>query len=555
MKYIVLLLILLNCAFAFEVKVTVEPEMPVKDETFRVIFDVSSEKGGTPVISFDPFGAEVIDKVNLGSTTRTTYINGKLSTDRKVSIAYDLSSKQLGSIYLRDIRVELNGETKKVPTIRKTVLKEPRRARDIFALAQVDKTEAFVNESIIVRYYLYNKVSVTTTDIIKFPDLDKFMKRFHQEKLRPERVRYNGQLYMRRVIYTAQLFANEPGKYKLDPIKMSVNYSRSRDPFDSLGFGGGFARQRKLTVQSKQVEVKIKQLPIDNVPSNFTGLVGKHDISMEFNKSKFVVNEPIEIKLKISGSGALELFEAPEILNFPQVEQFEVTSDLQISPTFTASKSFDYTYLGRDNYSSEKRDLELSYFDPEKLEFINVKLPIPALKIAGGSFQNKSRNEPAIDNESKDKNDDVLANKTLENVKKFDYYSPVYKLVNTYKYNSRYVAAFIGLIALLILLIRFREDIRLIFQKEDIGDDFFSRILQSGISYGDLYILSEMLGSEQDIDARIKNSILNKDQKRYLSELLTKLDKGYKNKKTSLIKVNKKIIKSIQSKIMEEDEY
>lgn len=553
MKQVLLLLLIYTFSvFALEVKVSVEPDSPVKDEPFRVIFEVSSEKGGTPIISFDPFGAEVIEKVNLGSTTRTTYINGKLSTDRKVTIAYDMMPKQLGSIYIRSIKVSMNGETKEVPTVRKTVLSEPRRARDIFALAEVDKTEAFVNEAILVRYYLYNRVNVSTTDIIKFPDLNKFMKRFHQEKLRPERIRYNGQLYMRRIIYTAQVFANKAGDYKIDPIKMSVNYSRSRDPFDSLGFGGGFGRQRKLTVVSKPIDVKIKQLPIENVPTNFTGLVGKHNFSLEFNKSKFVVNEPIEIKLKVSGDGALELFEAPRILTSPEVEQFEVTSDLQINPNFSANKNFDYTYLGRQNLETPKREIKLSYFDPEKLQFTEVSLPIPALKIAGGSFQNKT----VAKDEDKGRKQVISAvdNDGLNDKPSFDYYTPIYNTVNTYKYNSKYIAIILSVIALIILFLRFKEEISSLLKKEIDESDFFNRVVSEGMSYGDLYLLSEMLGTDHDINSRIDNSKLSNDQKKYLMNLLIKLEKTYKNKKTKTIKVDKRKIREIKDRIMGSDE-
>ena len=64
---------------------------------------------------------------------------------------------------------------------------------------------AFVGESILVRYYLYNRVTVNTTDIKKFPKLNKFLKRYHQERMVAEKVRYNGEIYTRRVLYTAQL--------------------------------------------------------------------------------------------------------------------------------------------------------------------------------------------------------------------------------------------------------------------------------------------------------------------------------------------------------------
>ena len=87
-KILILILLNISVLFAFEVDIKTDPDMPVKDEAFRLIFEITSEKGGEPIISFDPLGAEVTEKINLGTSTRTTLINGKLSTSRKVSIAY-----------------------------------------------------------------------------------------------------------------------------------------------------------------------------------------------------------------------------------------------------------------------------------------------------------------------------------------------------------------------------------------------------------------------------------------------------------------------------------
>lgn len=553
-KILILILLNISVLFAFEVDIKTDPDMPVKDEAFRLIFEITSEKGGEPIISFDPLGAEVTEKINLGTSTRTTLINGKLSTSRKVSVAYIMQPQQIGSVFIRNIKVDLNGETKKIDTIRKTVLSEPRRARDIFALAEVDKTEAFVNESILVRYYLYNKVSVTATDIVKFPDLDKFMKRFHQEKLRPERVRYNGEIYLRRIIYTAQVFANQPGEYKIDPIKMSVSYTKSRDPFDSLGFGGGFARQSKLSVTSKPIEIKIKQLPIDNVPKNFTGLVGKHDFKLKFNKSRFVVNEPIEVKLEVSGAGALELFEAPRVLTDPSIESFEVTSDLQLNADFKASKSFEYTYLGRDNYTSEASKLGFSYFDPESLSFKEVLLDIPAIKIAGTAASGKKKQGENKLGAASENNPNAQNNGNLVPVEQFDYYTPLYNLHNTYQYNSKYIALVFIIIALLVLFIKFKDDIAGLFKEEE-THDLFSRIMKEGISYGDLYLLSELLGKDQDIKSRIQKSELPSKHKTYLLELLNKFDKSYKSNKNKVLKTNKGIIKDIKKYLSGDNEF
>ena len=140
----------------------------------------------------------------------------------------------------------------------------------------------------------------------------------------PERVSHEGKLYTRRVLYTAQLYAQSPGVYKIDPITLGVSYNaRSRNSLNNFGFGFNLGRLKTKSLRSKVVEVTVKALPIDGVPPSFTGLVGKHEFSLKVNKNKFITNEPIEVSLAVRGEGALELLEAPPILSSPSIEEFE----------------------------------------------------------------------------------------------------------------------------------------------------------------------------------------------------------------------------------------
>jgi len=295
MKYILLLLLFISSiAYGDEVQISYEPKDPVLGESLNVTFQVITKDGTDPVITFNPQGLEVQSKQETGVSTKTTYMNGRLTVERSISIVYEMIPNRVGSVYLTDINVDINGKTLKHKTIRMNVLRQARRAKDIMAVAVVDKDSAFVGESILVRYYLYNKISVTSTDIKKFPKLDKFLKRFHQEQMRAERIQVGNDIYTRRIIYTAQLFAEKPGVYKIDPITLNVQYSERSSRYNSFGFG--MQKQKSRTISSKPIEMTIKQLPLDNIPPDFTGLVGKHDFKLSLNKNKFVVNEPIEIK-------------------------------------------------------------------------------------------------------------------------------------------------------------------------------------------------------------------------------------------------------------------
>ena len=82
------------------------------------------------------------------------------------------------------------------------------------------------------------------------------------------------------------------------------------------GFGFGNQRFKNKDLSSPMVEIEVLPLPTEGVPSSFTGLVGEHEFNLSVPKTKYLVNEPIEIKLEVKGKGALENLDAPAIFCF-----------------------------------------------------------------------------------------------------------------------------------------------------------------------------------------------------------------------------------------------
>ncbi len=146
------------------------------------------------------------------------------------------------------------------------------------------------------------------------------------------------------------------GEYKIDPIYLSVRYSASggNSPFDSFGFGSRYGRSKTANISSQPKKITVKALPLANVPPSFSGLVGEHSFNLELNKSRFVVNEPIELKLKVTGPGALELYEAPKIFNNSAIEEFETTSDLVIKGELFSGQDIPL-YLFREGRNRDKK--------------------------------------------------------------------------------------------------------------------------------------------------------------------------------------------------------
>lgn len=384
MKCIILLLLsVLSWKLAAdELKIELNPAKPVQGEVFQAYLRIFTDKSDEPNITFSPSGLEVVGKVNQGISTRTIYANGKLSVTRELTFVYDFVANRTGTSYLRDINVQIGSKTLRHPNLAITVLKEPEVMADVFVMADVPKKWLYVGEGVTVRYYLYSKVPVSNLDVKKYPKLNHFLKRFLQEPERSERVSVDGQVYLRTQIYAAKLFPEKTGELKVDSLSLSATYpsSGSNDPFGAFGLGREFKTRNLI---SEVIKIDVKPVPAP-VPADFTGLVGNHEFSLQAAQTKLIVNEPLEIKLTVSGVGALENLEAPVLLKNQALEEFETNGELKITDANLATKVFDYTFLAKSNISLPVQELSLSYFDPVSEKYIPVQLKIPEVVVAGG---------------------------------------------------------------------------------------------------------------------------------------------------------------------------
>ena len=383
MRFLVALILMLSSfAFADEVKIELNPQKPVAGEVFQAYFRIFTDSDEEPAINFSPSNVEVVGKSNQGISTRTIYANGKLTVTREITVVYELVSAKPGQAALRDVTVQVGSKSIRHPSLSLTVLKEAQQAGEIFVMADVPKKTLYLGEGIVARYYLYRKVDVNSIDIKKYPKLNNFLKRFLQEPERPERVSVDGQLYVRTQIYAAKLFPEKVGELKVDPLQLSATYSSSNvnDPFGAFGMNRDF---KSKTFTSETIKIEVRPLP-EPVPAHFTGLVGPHEFNAQFGQSKLIVNEPLEVKLTVSGVGALENLEAPDLIKNPALEEFETNGDLKIADADHATKTFDYTFLAKENLKLPAKDIQLSYFDPNSAKYISTQISIPEIVVAGG---------------------------------------------------------------------------------------------------------------------------------------------------------------------------
>lgn len=400
MKILLLLTLFYTSAlWADSMKVSLSTKRPVIGEEFSLRFEIDTQSSVEPDITFTPYNVEVLGKSSNGLSIRTTVINGKFTTKRTMGYVYRLIVPKPGTFRINEIKVKIGNETLTRPNITGSALKEALKPKPLFALAIPSKTEVYKGEGITVDYYLYFKLPVRGIEIEKFPKLNKFIKRFRNPTEKIERVEYRGELFQRIKKYSARIYPQKVGKLYIDPITLRAVYQDNRSGVSILGMG----RMKQRSLHSPKVEINVLPLPAENVPANFTGLVGEHKVRLELANTKFLVNEAIEARVVVEGEGELENLAPFKIYDNKYLESFDIKENVEEIDDERAKKIFDYTFLGRRKVKIPAYDYKYSFFDPESKTYKQGVLKLPALTIEGtakNSAYSGGRNKPSTVNTS-----------------------------------------------------------------------------------------------------------------------------------------------------------
>lgn len=393
----ILIMLISHIAWADEVLVEVSPKNPILGESFDVVFKVKTNDREEPYISFTPYGVSVLGKRSQGLSISTVVINGKFTTTKEQAIVYELSADREGLAFLRGIQVELNGKKIPVKDLSIHILKEARRLPDAFVESEASKTNVFLGEGLNVNYYLYFTNVISANDVKEFPRLNKFIKRFHHINSPVETVEYEGKVMRRILLYSARLYGEKTGNAVLDPMKIGVQIVENTR---SNGFGFGTQRFKNVDLASQNIDIQILPLPTEGTPSNFTGLVGDHDFKINVPKSKYLVNEPIEITFEVTGPGALENYDAPVLYQNKDLEQFDTNSEVQEIGLDSGKKTFTYVYLARAPLKIPERKMEFSTFNAQAKRYETKVVTIPAIEVGGTAAVGNAQYQPPSKNNS-----------------------------------------------------------------------------------------------------------------------------------------------------------
>ncbi len=234
-----------------------------------------------------------------------------------------------------------------------------------FISVEVDKTEVFEGEQVTVNWYIYTRGQMETLDRLKFPSLKGFWKEIIEEvpSIQFTEEIVNGTPWKKALLASHALFPIKPGTATIDEYKIK---SRVRLPTQGFGFYG---KPYEYTKSSAAVPIKVKPLPVEGRPSDFTGAVGQFELHASVENPQVLVNQPFSLKVRFEGAGNAKMIDLPA-LNLPTgLEQYDSKSESKFFKNGRSYKEFEVLVIPRQEGQMVLPGLSVSMFDPQTKKY------------------------------------------------------------------------------------------------------------------------------------------------------------------------------------------
>ena len=308
-----------------------------------------------------------------------SWVNGVQSFSK--TYTYFLTPKKKGKIVLGQAEVNINGEVYKTSPIEIEIISAVEKPNDpnntdniidgnIHLVAEISKNNPYLNEGITVTYKLYfrNPISISDVQELESPSYGDFWS--HLIKIgRAEinmRGSYKGEPYNEVIWRKAVLYPQKTGKLILEPLTLNLSLNLPSNRKDL--FGRRILTQAQKMITTGKDIIRVKGLPQNNKPDDFSGAVGEFDFDVILNKNALKATESFQVKIKVKGKGNLKLFNLPTI-NVPNtLEVYEPEHEENIQITVSGMEGFiedNYTIVPEYQGKYPIPPVKFTYFNPQ----------------------------------------------------------------------------------------------------------------------------------------------------------------------------------------------
>ena len=371
------------------------PSQVAVGEQFRLTYtvntdDVSGFRAGNIPDAFD---------VLMGPSTSTQssfqMVNGHTSSSTSVTYTYILSATKNGSFTIPAAHASVHGKTVHSNELHIKVSGTAQQGgshisgNDLFIKVSANKSRVHEQEPILLTYKVYTLVDLTSLSG-KMPDLKSFYTRevpLPQEKsFKIESL--NGRPYRTVTWQQYVMFPQTTGKLEIPSITydgMVVLQNRNVDPFEAFFNGGSGYVEVKKEIKAPGLTITVDPLPAR--PTNFSGGVGTFNLSAQLDKTEVKANNPVNLRIVVSGSGNLKLIKQP-VVNLPKdFDQYDAKIEDKTKLTtngIEGSMVYDMLIVPRHQGKYDIPPVEFTYFDIQSNSYKTLRSQPFTLNVAKG---------------------------------------------------------------------------------------------------------------------------------------------------------------------------
>lgn len=441
MKFIkhifILLLILTTSMLSAQVKfeAKVSKQILGLNERFRIDFEMNQDGDNFNPPDFSSF--TFVGGPN--QSVSNSWINGVRSYKKVYS--YFFAPKSKGKFTIQQASIVIAGETYKTTpiTIEVTnaieVPKDPNdpnfiASESIHLVAEVSKTNPYLNEAITVVYKLYVSPNVAVdnwneTDSPRYNDF--WSQNIDTKGQQVQNGTFKGESYRYLVLRKTVLYPQKTGKLDIEPLRLNISMQVPTNKRDF--FGRQLMAPTNKVVSAGNSTITVKELPEKGKPLDFTGAVGNFSFNVVPSKTSLDATESLELKVAVTGNGNLKLFKLPKLTLPSSLEVYEPEHTENVNTTLAGMQgtiSDSYTIVPQYKGKYPIPSISFSYFDLKTETYKRLSSEEIILDVINGPVNNANEaisnngKQPVVLN--KDQFAYIKTNTTFESIEKTNFF-------------------------------------------------------------------------------------------------------------------------------------
>lgn len=305
-----------------------------------------------------------------------SWINGRSSFEKVYS--YYLLPNQKGNLTIKQATIEYEGRIYKTSPIKVNVTaatEQPRDPNDIsisadnnlYLVADISKTNPYINEPITVVYKLYfsYNIGITNWRELNKPKYNDFWSQnIDIKQLVPEEGMFKGEKYRYVVLRKTVLYPQKSGKLNIEPLSLDIDVQLPTNRRNM--FGQMLIKEDSKRVSAGTKTISVKALPETGKPADFSGAVGNFDFKVRPSKTDLKNGESLELVVSVTGKGNMKLFNLPKPVVPNALEMYDPVHNERVNTSLagmTGKISDSYTIIPQFKGNYPIKPMQFSYFD------------------------------------------------------------------------------------------------------------------------------------------------------------------------------------------------